>query len=1144
MRSLKDARERARRLRQKIGLERVGLLKRVKAYIEDDREEGGLEIEILPTTPDNLHNGHALLKPAEGILYYDQKYDADPDRLLEVLLHEIGHIECHPHLTRHCTMPDPLLGSMFSMEGTGAVARYSPRMRDEAEANAFVSEFLCPQEEAFRLWSENLNNDTPALAKHFGVSLHLVHTQLAEALYWLARNEKVEPPTSKRDALPYNKSQLKAATFIGAPTLVSAGPGTGKTATLVKRIEYLLHEQKADPRSLLVLTFSNEAAQELEDRIANRFGNDVTRQITINTFHGFGISFLHNWGQLINLSHEALILDEASQQELVSHLLGQIPCEFLLDLKRPDETARKIVAHINHLKNRLHTPDSLQAELTLWEMPDENREKKAADQFLSIFRAYEQENRVRQRVDFADLIALPVAILKTDPDLVSRTRQKYQWVMVDEYQDVSRSVAQLLQLLCGPDNPPWVVGDSRQAIYRFLGAAPENVDGFEQDFPGAVRFDLSVNYRSCAEIIDAANQLGHLMEQPETDSTDYPKRWEANASNPGSFSAIPINLLVGNSDRAEQEAVARQIWHWIEQGASPGEIAVLARRNVDVRNVVLALGKKGIKAVTSGLATLDGAAGDLAVIVTFADRPRTSLPRVLKVLHPKLDKATINEHITHLQYVFADDEYLKEQEAFDDPLENEILRIWKVLRKQWGDGFTTICSFLFDGSAYLRRILQQPESAERFLQLGEIVTALARAATWRFTHQNVSAKQSRRGFAQLFRQSLTAATPSAVPAPNTMDAVRVMTCHASKGLEFPLVAVVGQTLPDASRVEKLLWIPPVLQPTPESELRQADSLLFVGITRAKGAVTVSYSTTTGGRSGSPQHARVPLLERWHNVHSLPFQNVYAEADEAEEISTSDIWGGAPNGSLSASTLDKDSCAIKTYLNDFLDLRFPLNDRPLYPVFYQTTRLTLERAVQEALTRNVHLDTAAAKTFLRKHWEEKNFNDHSHLQLYIQIGECYIERLARIVSMLPQLAELLDYSAGNQEGDVQLRYNLIAFYRATTGAMVAVTFHPESFAKDAKEGKLLWSKVKAAHRSHLLMLKRIAPQLQPLIFSGEDGAIYEFQWSTKRGSVEGALEQATNRLRQFANRQFNHRLNDWKCNRCEMRLICPHWLEVI
>ncbi|MBL8202584.1 MAG: UvrD-helicase domain-containing protein [Blastocatellia bacterium] len=1139
MRLLKVARERARLLRHKIGLEKEGLLERVKSYIEND-----LDIELFATTPPNLRHGHALYKSAEKCLYYDQKYDADPAKLLEVLLHELGHLECHPRLTRICTTPDPLLGSMYSMEGTGAVARYSPRMREEAEANAFVTEFLCPQEEVFRLWKENPDNDSTVLAKHFGISLHLVHTQLAESLYWLSRSEKGAPIPSRRDTISYHNSQLDAATFIGAPTLVSAGPGTGKTATLIKRIEYLLHERKADPARLLVLTFSNEAAQELEDRIANRFGHDIAAQVTINTFHGFGISFLHNWGQLINLSHEALILDEAGQQELVSHLLGQVPCELLLDLKQPDETARKIVAHINHLKNRLHTPDSLQAELTLWEMPDENREKKAACQFLAIFRAYEQENLARQRVDFADLIALPVTILKNNSNLISRSRQKYQWVMVDEYQDVSRSVAQLLQLLCGPDNPPWVVGDSRQAIYRFLGAAPENVDGFEQDFPGAVRFDLSVNYRSCAEIITAANQLGHLMEQPETDSTDYPKRWEADVLNPVSFSALPIHLLVGNSDQAEQEAVARQIWNWIEQGASPGEIAVLARRNVDVRNVVLALGKKGIKAVTSGLATLDGAAGDLAVIVTFADRPRTSLPRVLKALNPKLDKATINEHITHLQYVFADDEYLKEQEAFDDPLENEILRIWKVLRKQWGDGFTTICSFLFDGSAYLRRILQQPESAERFLQLGEIVTALARAATWRFTHQNVLAKQSRRGFAQLFRQSLTAATPSAVPAPNTTDAVRVMTCHASKGLEFPLVAVVGQTLPDASRVEKLLWIPPVLQPTPESELRQADSLLFVGITRAKGAVTVSYSTTTGGRSGSPQHARVPLLERWYKVHALPSEDVYAEADEAEEISTSDIWGGAPNGSLSASTLDKDSCAIKTYLNDFLDLRFPLNDRPLYPVFYQTTRLTLERAVQEALTRNVHLDTAAAKTFLRKHWEEKNFNDHSHLQLYIQIGECYIERLARIVTMLPPLAELLDYSAGNQEGDVQLRYNLIAFYRATTGAMLAVTFHPESFAKDAKEGKLLWSKVKAAHRSHLLMLKRIAPQLQPFIFSGEDGALYEFQWSTKRGSVEGALEQATNRLRQFANRQFNHRLNDWKCNRCEMRLICPHWLEVI
>lgn len=1144
MRSLKDARGRARRLRQKIGGEREELLERVKSYIENDLDEGGLEIELLPTTPDNLHNGHALLRPAEGILYYDQKYDADPDRLLEVLLHELGHIECHPHLTRPCIMPDPLLGSMFSMEGTGAIARYSPRMRDEAEANAFVAEFLCPQEEAFRLWAENPNHDAPTLAKHFGVSLHLVHTQLAEALYWLARNQKAEPSPPTRKALPYNPSQVEAATFIGKPTLVSAGPGTGKTATLVGRIEFLLHKQKAEPNSILILTFSNEATQELEERIANQFGDDVAREITINTFHGFGIAFLHHWGHLINLDYDALILDEADQQELVSHLLGQIPCEFLLDLKRPDETARKIVAHINHLKNRLHTPESLNAEIAQWDATEKSREKKAARQFLAIFGAYEREKFARQRVDFADLIALPVSILKSDDDLVRRTRQKYQWVMVDEYQDVSRSVAQLLQLLCGPKNPPWVVGDSRQAIYRFLGAATENVDGFERDFPGAVRFDLSVNYRSCAEIIDAANQLGHLMEQPEADSQDYPKRWEANAANPTSFTTTPIKLVAGNSDHAEQDAVAKQIRSWIEQGASPGEIAVLARRNVDVRNVVLALGKEGIKAVTSGLATLDGAAGDLAAIVTFADRPQTSLPRVLKALNPTLEKSSINEHVTHLQFVFTDDEYLQEQEAIDDSPEDEIVRLWKMLRGQWGDSFTTMCSFLFDSSAYLRRILQQPESAERFLRLGEIVTALARAATWRFTHQNISTKQSRRGFAQFFRQSLAAASPSAVPAPNTTDAVRVMTCHASKGLEFPFVAVVGQTLPDANRIEKLTWIPPVLQPTFESELRQADSLLFVGITRAQKAVTISHAITSGGKPGSSKRTRVPLLKRWHEAHSLPCEDVYAEAPDAEEIATSDIWGGAPKGSLSASTLDKDRCAIKTYLDDFLGLRFPLNDRPLYPVFYQTTRRALERAVHEVLGQIAPLDVTAAKAFLRECWEEKDFRDHSHLELYVQMGERYLERIADIASSLPPRSEILDYSTGNQEGDVELRYNLIAFYRATTGASVVVTFHPESFAKDAKGGKLLWSNVKAAHRSYFLMLRRIAPQLQPYIFSGEDGAFYEFQWSQKRGSVEDSLEQATNRLRQFANRQFHHRVNDWKCDRCEARIICPHWLEVI
>jgi len=225
-----------------------------------------------------------------------------------------------------------------------------------------------------------------------------------------------------------------------------------------------------------------------------------------------------------------------------------------------------------------------------------------------MFRAYEVAKSARQRIDFADLIALPTRILMAHPELMQQYREKYVWVMVDEYQDVSRAVARLLCHLCGAENPPWVVGDTRQAIYRFRGAAPENVEQFAQDFPGARVFHLTTNYRSCASIIQAANQLAMLMEAPDHTTPDYPERWIPPQNPCGALGDPAVAVAIADADRAEQAGIVAQVRHWLAMDVPAQDIAILARRNIDVRNIVLALGTRGIPATTSGLLTAEGPA--------------------------------------------------------------------------------------------------------------------------------------------------------------------------------------------------------------------------------------------------------------------------------------------------------------------------------------------------------------------------------------------------------------------------------------------------------------------------------------------------------------------------------------------------------
>src|SRR5262249_53325726 len=153
------------------------------------------------------------------------------------------------------------------------------------------------------------------------------------------------------------------------------------------------------------------------------------------------------------------------------------------------------------------------------------------------------------------------------------------------------------------------------------------------------------------------NQLASLMERRDEERVEYEERWIAARGNPTSFGNHPVRISVANSDRAEQEGIAALIKDWLKQGITPGEIAALARRNLDVRNVVLALGRLGIRAVTAGLATPEGAAGDLASVVTFADRPKTSLPRMAIALgRGRFEKSVINSVVRWISDT-VDDEW-------------------------------------------------------------------------------------------------------------------------------------------------------------------------------------------------------------------------------------------------------------------------------------------------------------------------------------------------------------------------------------------------------------------------------------------------------------------------------------------------------
>ena len=1142
MRSLSKARSIARQVRAHIGYAQSSLFERIIAYIEKRHE---IEVQAVPSAA--LFGSKAEIRADAASLFYDENLERNEFEKLFVILHELGHLELHHRLKSIDEVPNLIVGAIYASDGAAALARYNPRSQEEAEANAFAREFLCPGDEVFRRWQSEDRPDSRIIAESLNLPQYLIRAQLAEALTLMAMGDG-EQSAKKKQNFDCDKSQLAAAKFVGAPALVNAGPGTGKTATLVRRIVFLLDEIKTQPENILVLTFSNEAAEELQSRIAARCGDDTAARIKVSTFHGFGVEILFHQWHFVGLDQDFGILDEIGQQEFVSRILAETDCRRILRLSRLDESIEDIVKHINYLKERLHTPDDLETSLRAWQPTEEEQsDYQESQEFLNVFRKYEEIRQANKLVDFSDLIAAPIKILQEQDEVRHLYREQYKWVLVDEYQDVCRSVATMLKLLCGANNPPWVVGDSRQAIFRFRGAAPENVIRFEQDFPNVKRFNLNTNYRSCSEVIEGANQLAALMQSNEDAAPTF-EAWQPHPNNPLAFGETPLSVAFGNSDKAEQLGIVTQVRKWLDQGASLNDIAVLARRNVDVRNIVLVLGENGIPATTNGLTTSEGAAGDLAGIITFPDRPKASIPRLSYALGKnRLAPETIDFAINLLlDYVDQDTPSPLVVEGEVGELIAEVTQAGDVLAKEKfsGDAFNCICAFLFDGSDYLRRILAEPESAARGLAIDEIVTSIVRAASYRFSHPKDKPLVARRGFADYFRNSLSSNQPSLLPPKENVNAVRVMTCHAAKGLEFPLVIVAGQASSTRfSKKEKTFdWLPTQFQPDKENDRRQADSLLFVGITRAKRAMLVTYAGSRSGTSRSESRETAGLLSQWvtaHNVLQDEFPPVTAQETHAEiEL----VWGGSLSQPLASRTLSKDSCTIRTYLNDFVRIKFPSSHSPLYPIFFQLVRASLEQIVEFAHRQMSRIPGREAEKIFFEKWSQHDLvTGHQHERLFGKIGCWYVSRFADAYDAASVIDEYLDITFCDEATGLPLRLELVKLYRTTKGEVIAIAFRPESLNGKINEKGLLWGKFEA-HRNSLVLLKERFPDLRAFVFSGEDGTLHEFQWTKPNYYTQG-VQALNDRVNSLSQGVFRQKIEEYNCDKCSQRVTCPHWIKI-
>jgi hypothetical protein len=253
-----------------------------------------------------------------------------------------------------------------------------------------------------------------------------------------------------------------------------------------------------------------------------------------------------------------------------------------------------------------------------------------------------------------------------------------------------------------------------------------------------------------------------------------------------------------------------------------------------------------------------------------------------------------------------------------------------------------------------------------------------------------------------------------------------------------------------------------------------------------------------------------------------------------------MWGGHTRQPLGSHGLSQERCAIRTYLIDFLGVRFPLNHIPLYPIFYHITRAVLEKMVLLAHERGRSIDPAEGRILFTEGWNAHPLaSRHPHHPIYFALGGQYAERFALAYHPQPRADGFLDLSISEHHTGVPLRLELVTLYSAAGGDVVTIAFRPESLAGKANDTGVRWGELRA-HRTPFVVLKRLHPTLRPYIFSGTDGILYPFLWPASR-YLEEANRTLGSRVDAFARGMFVQQVREWDCDRCNCRLACPYWM---
>ncbi len=604
------------------------------------------------------------------------------------------------------------------------------------------------------------------------------------------------------------------------PALVIAGAGSGKTRTVVQRVAYLIEERGVLPQQIMAVTFTNKAAGELRERVQQLTGANA-RDVWVSTFHGACLRILRSYGEFIGLESGFAIFDDADQLDLLKDIL-----ETVQGLE--DVNPRLLRSLVDRAKSNLWTPDVI-SKVADRMFSGYSSSSLSAELFSEIYQRYEARLRSLNGVDFNDILGRTVELFDAQPEILERVQQRTVFLHVDEYQDTNHAQYRLTNQLAARDHNLMVVGDPDQSVYSFRGADISNILDFQKDFRNADVYRLELNYRSTGSVIDVANAL--IRENVSRLDKDL-KAVKGDGEK--------VRLYRAVDHRNEADFVTRQVERLRATGdLSLNDFAVLYRTNSQSRTVEEAMRRAGIPAnIVGGVGFYDRLeVKDVLAYARAIMNPADDLAwrRVLNRPRRGIGKTSedrLSSWATRMGVRFSDAVRQAEEVLRGTPAVRKVAEFTEIMDDLAAAadnlGASQFLKLILDSSGYRQALKQEGsfEAEARLENLEELVNAVIE---WEEEDGGGSMADFLDEAALL--GSVDDRAVKAVNGEVAEEAVTLMTLHNAKGLEFPVVFLLGLEeglIPHRSSVASM------------QEVEEERRLLYVGITRAQQELYLHY----------------------------------------------------------------------------------------------------------------------------------------------------------------------------------------------------------------------------------------------------------------------------------------------------------------